>query len=108
MARSRLEMKMVVLECLSPHEGKKISKLIRETNVPYHIITQFLDFYVTNGLVSKVRGELVGPNNRPLSDKPKVCTWFYYSLTEKGRQLLKLWKAFAIPWMNIWKGSLYD
>ena len=107
-SRSRLELKIAVLESLSPYDGKKISHLMRESGVSYNALKPFLDFYIKSGHVSKKRGKLVGIRNGALSNNPKVCPWFYYFLTEKGRQILKRWKVFSIEWMNIWNGSLYE
>ena len=106
--RSRLEMKMAVLENLSVHEGKRIVNLALKAKVNCNVLTSFLDLFIKSGVVSKTRGKLVGVGNRPLSNNPKECEWFYYFLTDKGFQLLKHWKTFAVEWRKIWEGSLYD
>ena len=108
MIRSRLQMKMAVFEALSKTEGKRLVNLTLMANVNCYVLKSYLDLFIKSGVVYKTRGKLVGVGNRALSNNPKKFNWFYYFLTDKGFQLLKHWKTFAVEWRKIWEGSLYD
>ena len=110
MTRSRIEIRLAVLEALSINEGKLLTHIMLESNTNFLVTKPLLNVFCEKDLVVKTELTYKStiPGKRKLSKYPPKPEKFNYFLTEKGLQVLKKWKIFIKDWKNIWSGTYYE
>jgi len=78
------------------------SRLIESTGINYNALKKLFAKMELNGLIIKIPRKMRnGRGYRLLSDNPHKPRRFKYEVTDKGRQLIALWKTFQLEFEKL-------